>query len=70
MSQRTATITSLPMAFEVVKAMQADGLDWDEGYRPLGRQALAEIIEGQMAAAVDHYLDQLQADDAADRRTF
>jgi transposase-like protein len=50
------------------QAMQADGLDWDEGYRPLGRRALAEIIEGQMAAAVDHYLDQLQADDAADRR--
>jgi hypothetical protein len=44
MSQRTATITSLPMAFEVVKAMQG------EGYRPLGRQALAEIIEDQMAA--------------------
>jgi putative transposase len=68
MSQRTATITSLPMAFEVVKAMQADGLDWGEGYRPLGRRALAEIIEDQMAGAVDHYLDQLGADDAADRR--
>jgi hypothetical protein len=39
------------MAFEVVKAMQADGLDWGEGYRPLGRRALAEIIEDQMAAA-------------------
>jgi transposase-like protein len=56
------------MAFEVVKAMQADGLDWGEGYRPLGRQALEEIIEDQMAAAVDRYLDQLAADDAADRR--
>jgi hypothetical protein len=39
------------MAFEIVKAMQADGLDWGEGYRPLGRQALEEIIEDQMAAA-------------------
>jgi putative transposase len=68
MSQRTATITSLPMAFEVVKAMQADGLEWGESYRPLGRQALEEIIEGQMAAAVDRYLDQLEADDVADRR--
>jgi putative transposase len=68
MSQRAATITSLPMAFEVVKAMQADGLDWGEGYRPLGRQALEEIIEGQMAAAVDRYLNQLEADEAADRR--
>jgi putative transposase len=68
MSQRAATITSLPMAFEIVKAMQADGLDWGEGYRPLGRQALEEIIEDQMAAAVDRYLDGLKADDAADRR--
>jgi putative transposase len=56
------------MAFEVVKAMQADGLEWGDGYRPLGRQALEEIIEDQMAVAVDCYLDQLEADDAADRR--
>jgi transposase-like protein len=56
------------MALEVVKAMQADGLDWGEGYRPLGRQALEEIIEAQMAAAVDRYLDQLEADAPADRR--
>ena len=48
MSQRTATIESLPMAFEVVKAMRADGLEWGEGYRPLGRQALAEIIQGSV----------------------
>jgi putative transposase len=68
MSQRAATITSLPMAFEVVKAMQAEGLDWSEGYRPLGRRALEEIIEGQMATAVERHLDQLGADDAADRR--
>jgi hypothetical protein len=68
MSQRAATITSLPVAFEVVKAMQADGLDWGEGYRPLGRQALQEIIEDQMAAAIDRHLDQIDADDAADRR--
>ena len=68
MSQRAATIESLPAAFEVVKAMQADGLDWGEGYRPLGRQALAEIIETEMAAAVDRHLERLEAEDAADRR--
>jgi hypothetical protein len=28
MPQRAATIESLPAAFEVVKAMQAQGLDW------------------------------------------
>jgi hypothetical protein len=32
-SQRTATIESLPMAFEVVKAIEADGLEWGEDYR-------------------------------------
>jgi len=68
MSQRTATITSLPMAFGIVKAMQADGLEWGEGFRPLGRQAVAEIIEGQMAEAVDAHLDRLAGQDSADRR--
>jgi transposase-like protein len=56
------------MAFEVVKVMQGDGLEWGEGYGPLGRQALVMIIEDQMAAAVERYLDRLEADDAADRR--
>jgi len=56
------------MAFEFVKAMRADGLEWGEGYRPLARQALAEIIEGQMATAVDRHLDQLDAEAAPDRR--
>jgi len=68
MSQRAATIESLPMAFEVVKVMQANGLDWGEGYRPLGRQAIAEILEDRMSAAIDAYLDGLGADDAPDRR--
>jgi hypothetical protein len=31
MPQRAATIRSLPAAFEMVKAMQAQGLDWGEG---------------------------------------
>jgi len=56
------------MAFEVVKAMQADNLEWDEDYRPFARAALAEVIEDQMALAVDRYLDQLDAEDASDRR--
>jgi putative transposase len=52
----------------MVKAMQAQGLDWGEGYRPLGRQALAEIIETEMAAAVERWLESLEAGDEADRR--
>jgi len=62
MSQRAATIVSLPTAFEVVKAMQADGLQWDEDYRPLARKLMAEIIEDRMAEAVDAWLDGLDAD--------
>ena len=68
MPQRAATIASLPKAFEVVKAMQGDNLEWGEDYRPLARQALAEIIEEQMVDAVDRYLDQLGIEDEPDRR--
>jgi transposase-like protein len=68
MPQRAATIESLPMAFEVVKAMQADGLEWDVYYRPSARAALAEVIELQMAAAVDRHLETLDAEDGPDRR--
>lgn len=68
MSQQAATIESLLIAFEMVKAMHADGLEWGEGYRPLGRQALVEIIEGRMDEAVDAYLDGLAVDAAPDRR--
>ena len=68
MSQQAATITSLPMAFEMVKAMQAEGLEWGEGYRSLGRQALAEVIEDQMAMAVDRYLRPARGGDGPDRR--
>ena len=68
MPQRTATIESLPMAFEVVKAMQADGLEWGEGYRPLGRKVLTEVIQGQMTEAVDRWLDSLDGLAMRDRR--
>lgn len=44
---QTATIKNLQEAFEVVKAMRTEGLDWSEGYRPLSRRVLAEIMEGR-----------------------
>ena len=61
---QTATIKR--EAFEVVKAMQTDGLDWGEGYRP--RRALAEIIEERMAEDVDRWLGNLDGAAASDRR--
>ena len=48
--------------------MRAGGLDWGEGYRPMARQAIAKIIECEMAAAGDRHLEARDADAAPDRR--
>ncbi len=65
---QAVTIRSLPRAFELVKDMQAQGLDWGEGYRALGRDAIAAILRGQMTQAVDEHLDRMASLDEADRR--
>ena len=65
---QAVTIGSLPKAFELVKDMQAQGLEWGEGYRSLGRDAIAAIVQGQMAQAVDEHLDRMATLDEADRR--
>ena len=65
---QAVTIWSLPSAFEVVKEMQAQGLEWGEGYRALGRDAIAAIVQGQMARAVDEHLDRMAVLGEADRR--
>ena len=65
---QAVTIRSLPKAFEFVKAMQADGLEWGEGYRGLGRDAIAAILQSQMAQAIDDHLDRLALRDEVDRR--
>ena len=62
------TIHSLPRAFELVKGMQAQGLEWGEDYRPLGRQALGEILQGQMGRSIDAHLERMAALGEADRR--
>ena len=62
------TIRSLPRAFELVKGMQAQGLEWGESYRSLGRQAIAAILQGQRVQAIDDPLDRMAALDQADRR--
>ena len=42
-----------------MKGMQAQGLEWGEGYRSLGRQAIAGILPGQMGHAIDEHLDRM-----------
>src|SRR5262249_20578732 len=65
---QAVTIRSLPRAFEFVKAMQGEGLDWGDGYRGLGRGAIAAILHGQKAQAGDEQLDRRAVLDEADRR--
>ena len=65
---QSVTIRSLPRAFDLVKGMQAQGLEWGEGYRGLGREAIAIILAGQMDQAIDEHLDRMAALDHADRR--
>jgi len=65
---QAVTIVSLPVAFELVKGMQAQGLERGDSYRALGRAAIAAILQGQMAQAVDAHLDRMAVLDQADRR--
>lgn len=65
---RSVTIQSLPVAFEMMKSMQAENLGWGEDCRPLARRAMVEIIEDSLAAAVDAHLVRTAARGEADRR--
>ncbi len=65
---QAVTIRSLPRAFDLVKGMQAQGLEWGESYRPFGRRAIAELVRGQMDQAIDEHLERMAALDEADRR--
>ncbi len=65
---RTVTIRSLPQAFAVIKEMQAQGCEWGEDYRQAGGAAVAALLEGRMATAVDRHLAEMARRGAADRR--
>jgi putative transposase len=65
---QAATIKSLPAAFRMMKAMQAEDVEWGEDYRGAARQALARLLEGRMAATIDRQLERLAERGEADRR--
>jgi putative transposase len=65
---QTATIKSLPAAFEMLKAMQAEGVEWGEDYRAGARHALAELLEGRMEQLIDERLERMAELGQADRR--
>jgi putative transposase len=65
---QTATIKSLPVAFAMMKAMQAEGVEWGEEYRAPASQALAELLEGRMGQLIDEHLERMAELGQADRR--
>jgi transposase-like protein len=65
---QTATIKSLPAAFAMLKAMQAEGVEWGEDYRAGARHALAELLEGRMEQLIDEHLECMAELGQADRR--
>lgn len=68
MPQHAATIASLPAAFEVMKAMRAEGIDWGADHRAHGRAALIDILQAQMDDWIDGHLATMAAQEIADRR--
>jgi transposase-like protein len=52
----------------MMKAMQAQGIEWGEDYRRAAGDALKGILAGRMAAEIDRHLDEMAARGQADRR--
>jgi transposase-like protein len=65
---QAATITSLPAAFAMMKAMQAEEVEWGEDYRGAARHALTELLEGRMDQLLDEHLERMAELGQADRR--
>jgi transposase-like protein len=65
---QSATIKSLPRAFRMMKAMQAEGVEWGEDYRHAAADALKTILCDRMDAAIDRHLAEMGARQEADRR--
>lgn len=65
---QSATIKSLPRAFRMMEAMQAQGVERGEDYRFAAADALKSILRGRMAAAVDRHLAEMAARQQADWR--
>src|ERR687898_2237695 len=65
---QTATIKSLPVACEMLKAMQAEEVEWGEDYRAGARESLVELLEGRMDQTIDQHLERMAELGQADRR--
>ena len=59
-------IRNVEQAFKEIKNFSVEG--WDGDYRPAGRQFLKEVLEEQMALAVDRHLAEVVVQGIADGR--
>ena len=53
---QAVTIKSLPCAYRMMKAMQAQGIEWSEDYRRAAGAALKDVLEGRIASGIDRHL--------------
>ncbi len=65
---RTATMPSLPQAFEMIEEMEAQGHEFGEDYREAGRRAMAGGLGAGMGHHIDRHLEALARRGEADRR--
>ncbi|MGH6904812.1 MAG: IS256 family transposase [Geminicoccaceae bacterium] len=52
----------------MMKAIQAEDVEWGEDYRAGARQALAELLESRMGQLIDQHLERMAELGQADRR--
>ena len=64
---QAVTIGSLAAALELMKGMQAQGVEWSSDYRPHARAAVKAVLEERMAVEVDRHLAAMAARGSADR---
>ncbi len=64
---RAATTKRLPGAFRMMKAMQAQGIEWGEDCRRAGALALKAVLEGRMAGAAERHPEEMERRDEADQ---
>lgn len=63
-----ATISNVTHAVRFIKAMQLRGLEWGDDYRAGAREAIVEILQGQMQFRLDKHLAEMEYRQEDDRR--
>lgn len=68
MSQNSATVENISQAYEIIKEMHGEDVQWSGEYRSAARDALKKILEGRMRSSIDEYLEGLGEQERGDDR--